>query len=909
MTNFEIQIPSGFDDPLLVYRDAYAAYYDAIEQDTGENQFLVEVYLPKVDPIMKPIISRNAGILMLVSHPHVLRTYDAYTDVMNRLFLAQEFTGHGRLNEYLEHCRAVQRSIPEDTVWDIAALLVETLTTIKLKARKGQPTTPFVHGHLTPTAIYITKNNQLKLGQLEYHLLIGTQACLTPLNGIHPYAAPECFTDGTLTQESDVWSLGCLLAELCLGKPPFSIPSGMDPVTFFSQPHPIVIPALYSADLRSLINNLLVLDPTRRSSLESLKSSPILIAKYSALSKRDFVVFGDYIYQPQAVHTPSPKVLPPSSPPSTSIPSPTIFVPPPPPPPPPPVFSPGKGVPPIPPQLQRPKSEVLMVPQPVPPSNPVTTASSTPVESSSPIYTPLMKAVLAGSTTDAIDHLSEKGKYSSNGLTALMLAAERDSLELVKLLIGEIRMQAGEMAGPEPWKAGATALHFAASKNATAVAPLLLENEVDLPSTNGYTALMVAAMNNSVDVIPLLLERQGGRVLSNTQENGKTALMLAAEQGHEAVCTLLLKKEGTMTLVDTGKTALMYAAERGHVGAIGVLKRREAKMTLRDGFIIPGATATMLAVLNRQYEALPALVDAECGVVTLISNADVNPDFGLSEKPLASVYTNKGITALMLAAQLGFLEAVRPLYGKESGIGRPTDGLRAYDIVVNFCSKGSPPSKYASIIEHLQPELNVTRDEELNTDLILAADKGDIDGVQKFYDQVRLQNNRGKTALMACAERGHLECAKLLAKKEAGLHNSSGWTALMIAAMFGKTDLAKLLLADEVGMVTIDGWTALMGAAYSNHPEIVKLLLEKEAGRATNALYYDGAGWTALLLAAKRSNLEAVRLLIDGEMMSRLPPTDAYPKGRTVLDVAGAKIRDWVIGYVREHIARRPPEN
>lgn len=419
---------------------------------------------------------------------------------------------------------------------------------------------------------------------------------------------------------------------------------------------------------------------------------------------------------------------------------------------------------------------------------------------------------------------------------------------------------------------------------------------------------MVAAMNNSLDVIPLLLERQGGRVITKPQENGKTALMLAAEQGHEAVCTLLLKKEGTMTLVDTGKTALMYAAERGHVAAIGVLKRREAKMTLRDGFI-PGATATMLAVLNRQYEALLPLIDAECGVVTLISNADVNPDFGHPERSSSSIYTTKGITALMLAAQLGFIEAVRPLYGKEAGIRRPTDGLKAYDIVTNFCSKSSSPTKYASVIEYLQPELSVNRDEELNTDLILAADKGDIDGVQKFYAQVRLQNNRGKTALMACAERGHLECAKLLAKKEAGLHNSSGWSALMIAAMFGKTELAKLLFADEVGMVTIDGWTALMGAAYSNHPEIVQLLLEKESGRATNALYYDGAGWTALLLAAKRSNLEAVRLLIDGEMMSRLPPTDAYPKGRTVLDVAGAKIRDWVIGYVRDHITRRPSES
>lgn len=1019
--NDTFEVPSGYDDLIHIYGDNYCNLYDAMDTSSNKRKFLLEIFLSRVDQEIKQSISPTATILMRINNQHILRLYDVFTEIPNKIFVTHEYTKNGRLIDYLDYCYDVRKYPEEDTIWKVAAIVANALTSSNL--RRKNDIGEFIHGHLCPAAIFITHEGQLKLGHLEYFRLIGKTSCTLPIDNTSLYAAPEAVLRREFSSKSDAWSLGCILYELCRLDPAINLSADDDAAKYFStDPNITINTQQYSADLADVIRKLLTVSPGKRMGISELILHTRVSSAFKRLQDTNFVVLSGYKYVPRSTPTKlsassspisglptkvtiSPKIIQnaptivapktnaafpnvanlstPTVPSSIKQPTPvTVRVPPafiPPPPPamiipsaPAPAPSTSTQVPSVP-YVPQSRSSYLSSSStikatsdsnakppsaiPIPTSAPVISPPAQeprnqPLVRREPTYTKLMQCVINNNMTEAAKYLDQRGQTTEEGLTALMLAAERGLTDFMKILSSEIRQRAIPKPGwdiTDRWYSGASALHFAAHGNQKAVIGMLIDVEADMCTDRGYNALMVAAMANSLDCIPLLVEKLSGKTITFGREKGKTALMIAAESGHAQVCQLLLKLEGTMTLNYDNKTALMYAAENGHVAAVKILKRREVRLTLNNNGIIPGGSAMMLAVLTRNDEVVSILVENESGIFTDSNLQELSPYFekdiqtlvrpftGKNDsvehsiftekeayryKLLKNIYTIRAVSAMMLAAQLNLRDLVIKLHSREAGLRRPVDKLTAYDIISKVyinqgvCELIDPRvfntvrpdltlKDYHPTMQFLKLELNVTRDEDLNTELILAAEANDIETMKANLIQAGLQNSRGKTALMAAAEKGHLSCASLVINKEAKLQNSSGWTALMIASMFGKEEVAKHLLSLEIGMVTVDGWTALMGAAYSNSPELVKLLLKEEVGRATNSMYYDGAGWTALLLAAKRSNLECVKILIQHEMTMRLPPSDGYPKGRTVLDISGAKIKDWVISYVREHISKK----
>lgn len=147
------------------------------------------------------------------------------------------------------------------------------------------------------------------------------------------------------------------------------------------------------------------------------------------------------------------------------------------------------------------------------------------------------------------------------------------------------------------------------------------------------------------------------------------------------------------------------------------------------------------------------------------------------------------------------------------------------------------------------------------TDLMRAAEKGDVDDVRRYIDQAGEKGEDGQTALMYAAEKGNFECAELLIEKEAGLQDSNGWTAMQCAAYSNCPQFIPSLLATEAKMRNNDTWTALMWAAYRGYEDCARLLL-CEAGMQSTERWEDfPAGVTALMIAAWRNHESIVDLL------------------------------------------------
>ena len=69
--------------------------------------------------------------------------------------------------------------------------------------------------------MFLTKSGILKLGDLNVSKVAKGRGLLETQTGTPYYASPEVWQDKPYDHKSDLWSLGCVLYEMCALQPPF----------------------------------------------------------------------------------------------------------------------------------------------------------------------------------------------------------------------------------------------------------------------------------------------------------------------------------------------------------------------------------------------------------------------------------------------------------------------------------------------------------------------------------------------------------------------------------------------------------------------------------------------------------------------------------------------------------------
>ena len=76
------------------------------------------------------------------------------------------------------------------------------------------------HRDLKSANVFLQKNGCAKLGDLNVSK-VAKKGLLYTQTGTPYYASPEVWRDQPYDSKSDIWSLGCVLYEMCTLKPPF----------------------------------------------------------------------------------------------------------------------------------------------------------------------------------------------------------------------------------------------------------------------------------------------------------------------------------------------------------------------------------------------------------------------------------------------------------------------------------------------------------------------------------------------------------------------------------------------------------------------------------------------------------------------------------------------------------------
>ncbi|MCJ1308732.1 G2-specific serine/threonine protein kinase [Agyrium rufum] len=236
------------------------------------------------------------SILSTLQHPNIVGYYHReHLKPIQELHLYMEYCGGGDLGVYIKNLKLKNEFASEAFIWSTFSQLVIALyrchygrNAPELGANNEDPEESrglrtklgskaqimILHRDLKPDNVFLGADNSVKLGDFGLSKLMQSHDFASTYVGTPYYMSPEICASEKYTLQSDVWSLGCIMYELCTREPPFNGGSYLDLVKNIRAGRFKDIPAHYSPELSSIIRSCLKTNPDSRPKTANLLTHP-----------------------------------------------------------------------------------------------------------------------------------------------------------------------------------------------------------------------------------------------------------------------------------------------------------------------------------------------------------------------------------------------------------------------------------------------------------------------------------------------------------------------------------------------------------------------------------------------------------------------------------------------------------
>ncbi|XP_073177073.1 serine/threonine-protein kinase SIK3 isoform X8 [Lepidochelys kempii] len=202
-------------------------------------------------------IFREVQIMKMLCHPHIIRLYQVM-ETERMIYLVTEYASGGEIFDHLvAHGRMAEKEARRKFKQIVAAVHFCHCCNI-------------VHRDLKAENLLLDANLNIKIADFGFSNIFTPGQLLKTWCGSPPYAAPELFEgkeyDGP---KVDIWSLGVVLYVLVCGALPFD-GSTLQNLRARVLSGKFRIPFFMSTECEHLIRHMLVLDPSKRLSMEQI---------------------------------------------------------------------------------------------------------------------------------------------------------------------------------------------------------------------------------------------------------------------------------------------------------------------------------------------------------------------------------------------------------------------------------------------------------------------------------------------------------------------------------------------------------------------------------------------------------------------------------------------------------------
>lgn len=223
-------------------------------------------------------VRQEVGIHARLKHPSILELYTFFEDT-NHVYLILELAHNGTLHRFLTER---QKSLTEFESANILSQVVNGLLYLH--------SNNIMHRDISMSNLLLTASMHIRISDfgLATQIIgsnVGNSSSHTTLCGTPNYISPEVASRSSHGLKTDVWSLGCLLFTILVGRPPFDTNGVKSTLTQVVMGN-FTIPEHISAEARDLIQRLLCKDPIKRLEIHQVVDHPFMV-KFNQNSAMD----------------------------------------------------------------------------------------------------------------------------------------------------------------------------------------------------------------------------------------------------------------------------------------------------------------------------------------------------------------------------------------------------------------------------------------------------------------------------------------------------------------------------------------------------------------------------------------------------------------------------------------------
>ena len=252
------------------------------------------------------------SILNSLKHPNIVGYYHReHLKPTQELYLYMEYCGGGDLSKEILKLKAKNQYADEEYVWSIFSQIVAALYrchygvdapevgrnamgpcgALKPLGLKGKNQVMILHRDLKPEnstlqpdvfvlrptltfLVFLGADNSVKLGDFGLSKLMQSHDFASTYVGTPFYMSPEICAAERYTLHSDIWSLGCVMYELCARTQPFNAKTHFHLIQKIKEGRVDPLPSVYSQELQNVIKSCLNINPLKRPDTAGLLNLP-----------------------------------------------------------------------------------------------------------------------------------------------------------------------------------------------------------------------------------------------------------------------------------------------------------------------------------------------------------------------------------------------------------------------------------------------------------------------------------------------------------------------------------------------------------------------------------------------------------------------------------------------------------
>ena len=228
-----------------------------------------EIRIESLSASEKADAFHEASILASLDHPFIVKYYESFEEG-GKFFIVMEYADGGDLAKVIQQ-KSNSKLFPEE---EVLRIFVQIALAIKYIHDKK-----ILHRDLKCQNVFLMKDGTVKLGDFGIARVLEHtfQLCRTQI-GTPYYLSPEICEGKNYNAKTDIWSLGCILYELCTLHHAFTAQNMNALFVNIILGRYDPIPKSFSNELQLLISRMLTYDSRMRPSINSVLATPMIKA-------------------------------------------------------------------------------------------------------------------------------------------------------------------------------------------------------------------------------------------------------------------------------------------------------------------------------------------------------------------------------------------------------------------------------------------------------------------------------------------------------------------------------------------------------------------------------------------------------------------------------------------------------